>query len=466
MDTIIVMVITIFVFLLSQFMIPGIFILVIVLAIKKNKETISLRNELNNSTINSKTTNKIVCPKCGYEMAEGNIRCSKCGESLKEVKPIAPKKYVCDVCKSESTEEIKICRSCGSDKISVVEEEKTNLPSAEEGTPIDKNNYANYLYSNSEYILMKDYIGEELKKTTIEKSQSLTGLEIRRTIMTIIYCVILLLVSLLYVSYHTNLFLIIIVLIVITVIFSTLMSRSGLTNYLAKEVKSRPDEKVSYVIASTLSNQKCNKYIGLSFRILLLVATIVIPFIVFKEPHLVYEKVENGYNLRYYTLGLLKHDKVLEIPSQYNGENVVGIRGNVFENVYSIERVILPETIEEIRGEAFMGCTRLREINLPHQITEIHGGTFQNCSSLQKIVIPYGVTRIGGSAFRYCSSLTDVTIPSTVTEIGSSAFRETGLSNVCISENAYVNERAFKGTDVAINYYENGCISTGDYYNE
>ena len=35
-----------------------------------------------------------VCPKCGYEMASGNNRCPKCGESLVGVTPIAIKNNI------------------------------------------------------------------------------------------------------------------------------------------------------------------------------------------------------------------------------------------------------------------------------------------------------------------------------------------------------------------------------------
>jgi len=482
-------------------------------AMKKSKNAVNTNAAITNSPPITSIA-KIVCPKCGYEMTLGNKRCPKCGESVEGVAPKTTKKYVCDDCKTESEEEIKFCAKCGSNKISVIEEEeKIIIPAASDGKPVDKNAYANYLYSANEDSLIAACIDEELKKTTVEKHQSITGIEIRRTIMTAIYCVILLLIVFLYVSYHTNILLIFLALIVLTIIFLKIISKSGLKKHLIKEVKSRPDEKVSYVIASTLSSQGCNKFVGLGIRLVFIIITICLPFILFKEPHLVYEKVANGYNLRYYTLGLLKNDKVVEVPSKYKGENVIGIRGDTFENVYFLEKVVLPETIEEIRsgafkncpqlkeinipskvkviaantfqgctslekidlpetieeirGDAFNGCTNLKEITLPSKITEIHGGTFQSCSSLQKIVIPEGVTRIGGSAFRYCSSLTEVTIPKTVTEIGSSAFRETGLSRVCIPQSAYVNERAFKGTYAKITYYENDCKLTGEtYYNE
>ena len=455
------------IYFILQLTIPIAVVIFVIKVVKKSKENMTLRTNITNPTIVSNNA-KLVCPKCGYEMASGNNRCPKCGESLVGVTPIAIKKYVCEDCKSETNEEIKFCASCGSNKISIVEEQaQPTMPSAQEGTPINKKAYANYLYSTNEDTLIKTCIDEELKKTTVEKNQSLIGIEIRRTIMTAIYCIILFLIALLYVSYHTNLVLILLLLVVLTIIFLKIISKSGLKKTLIKEVKSRPDEKVSYIIASTLSSQSCNKFIGLGIRLLLIIITISIPFIIFKEPHLVYEEVSNGYNLRYYTLGLLKSEKVVEIPSQYKGKDVIGLRGDVFENVYSLEKIVLPETIEEIRSGAFKNCFNLKEINLPSKITEIHGETFRNCSSLQKIIIPEGVTRIGGSAFRYCSSLTEVTIPKTVTEIGSSAFRETALSTVCIPRSAYVNERAFKGTYANITYYENNCESAGEInYNE
>lgn len=401
---------------------------------------------------------KIVCPKCNYKLSYGNTRCPNCGTSLEGVEPQKQNKYICDNCKAESDNEIKFCAKCGSNQISIVETPQEQvLPSANTGKPINKDEYSKYLFESNEEKMMNMYIEDELKKNLSEKSKSIIEIEIKRTILTIIYCIILLLITFLYVSYHTNLFIILFLVTLLTIYYIVIISKSGLKKILLKKIKSRPDEKISYVVASTLSSYGCNKYIGLIIRIIILMITVYTPFVIFKEPHFIYEKVDNGYNLRYYTLSLLKNDEIIEIPENYKGENVIGIRGDVFERVTSIKKVILPNTIEEIRGGAFKYCTNLKEINLPPKITEIHGDTFQGCTSLETIVIPEGVTRIGGSAFRNCSSLREVIIPKTVTEIGSSAFRETNITNVCISNNTYVNERAFKGTYAQIYYYENNC---------
>ena len=173
----------------------------------------------------------------------------------------------------------------------------------------------------------------------------------------------------------------------------------------------------------------------------------------------------DGYELRYYTFGILKNEKNVTIPSTYKGLPVTSIRGSVFENDWFLNTVEIPDSVVEIRGGAFKNCVYLTTVNLPPNITEIHGSTFENCYYLDNVVIPEGVTRIGGSAFRDCSSLSNVTIPKTVNEIGSSAFRSTSINNVCISSSANVNFRAFKETDARIAYYEDGCEYSGDDYN-
>ena len=277
---------------------------------------------------------------------------------------------------------------------------------------------------------------------------------------------ILFIITTLYVAYHTYLGLDILLIMIATGIFVYMTYNYRIEKYIEKEVNKRPDEKISYIASSILSSATTGGHFTLFIQIGLIALTIVGIFYLYKEPHMIYEHQANGYHLRYYTYGILKTEREITIPKTYKNESVVGIRGDVFKNVSTVEKVNLPSTIVEIRGGAFQNCTSLKEINLPKGIDEIHGSTFEGCTRLEKVEIPEGVTRIGGSAFRDCTSLQEATIPKTVTEIGSSAFRNTSLSKVCISESTSVNERAFKETYPEIVYYENNCESDhyGDYY--
>ena len=128
----------------------------------------------------------------------------------------------------------------------------------------------------------------------------------------------------------------------------------------------------------------------------------------------------------------------------------------MFANVFTLEEVILPDTVQEIRGGAFKNAIRLKSINLPEGIKEIKGSTFENCYRLEKIAIPDSVTRIGGSAFRDASYLEEVNISknSKLEEIGSSAFRNcSSLKIIRVPRGVSINERAFKESPTSVREY-------------
>lgn len=394
---------------------------------------ISENNPVASNISSNKTiqiANKVKCPKCGNEMALGNVRCVKCGTLIEEK----------DILTSD-----------------VILEDVTN------GNPLNLTEYEDYLTDVSESNSLKSLITRELTKNDDYKSKTLPLIEKRKTILTFIYTIIIFIITTIFFLYHSkNLNYINSIGLVITIIYIIIYKNYNLVSHLAKEVKSRPDEKINYIISSTLSGTINTKKRNNTLRLAFIIAVLMIQVGIYREPHLIFEKYNEGYAVRYYTYGILKKDKELTIPSHYKGKQIISIRGDVFENLSSLEKVNLPETLQEIRGGAFKYCKNLSEINIPSKITEIRGNTFEGCTKLYTIKIPEGVTRIGGSAFRDCTNLTEVEIPKTVTEIGSSAFRNTKISRVCLSINTYVNERAFKETYPSIGYYENGCVEQYD----
>lgn len=381
-----------------------------------------------------KIANKIKCPKCGYEMTVGNSRCPKCGESVKSVNVTYSELEVFD---------------------------------ANKGTPIQSNSYDNYLTVANETKSLKEIIKKELENIENSKNITLPIVEKKKSILTIVYAAILFIITTIFFLYHSSdLNFINYIGIAITIIYIIIYKNYNILSHLAKELKSRPDEKINYIVSSTLTGSINTATRNNILRLTLIICVIIIQLGIYWEPHMIFEKYNEGYAVRYYTYGIVKKDKNLTVPSHYKGKQVISIRGDVFENSKSLVTVTLPETLQEIRGGAFKNCSSLQTINLPSKITEIRGNTFEGCTNLQKITIPSGVTRIGGSAFRDCLNLAEVTIPETVREIGSSAFRNTALKKVCYSNRASVNERAFKGTYANITYHENGCENTyGNYDN-
>ena len=510
-------------------------------------------SDINNSTTTQVAVNKeiIVCPKCKKELNAANTRCTACGTLLKNIETTTVQELkemvvpdVCPMCHTKFEKTYKYCIGCGASLQSL-----QGNPNAKLGVPLNKNEYHSYLFESNEMLMVQGIVDSELSRFPDYKKKTLPEIERRKVVMTIILAIITLIINGIYAAFHTNFGALAIMIAIALIVYFKMLNAKNIRTYIIKQVKLRPNEKISYIVASTLSASITKHTYRLS-RILIFAAGLLISFALFATPHFIYEKVENGYNLRYYTLGIVTGSDKVVVPSSYKNEPVVGIRGDVFKNVstlkeieiadsvleirggafegctnlekiklseslkkisgsmfkkcYKLKEITIPNSVEEIDGgafaacssleyvklssnlktiggeafrecesltsinipdsveriggEAFINCNNLKYINLPPKITEIHGSTFQNCSSLDNVVIPEGVTRIGGSAFRYCSNLKNVTIPRTVNEIRSSAFRGTAIDNVCISQNAYVDIKAFKETNAKVAYYENNCL--------
>ncbi len=373
------------------------------------------------------------------------------------------------------------------------------------GTPIPAKKYvtvANYdpiLYYN-ENVILDEFIIRELNKANINLKEELIPYEVlnrRKTLSIIFSALLFVFVSMIFFHFSTFTY---IVGIVILIIFYKKTKEYNMIKYLAKEIKARPNEKISNIIMNTknqltVDNQKTK-------RIILNIIAVTLPLIIFMNPHIMYEETISGYNVRFYTFGLTNMTSAT-IPSSYNGENVVGLRGNTFSNMPFLKSVTLPDTIKEIRGQAFKNDYNLVDVNIPNNleylgggafyncksiisislpdtltylggesfkyansletiklsenISEIRGNTFENCTSLKEITIPDKVTRIGGHAFYGDTSLSTVTLTenSQLNEIGSSAFRQcTSLYSITIPRNTSVNERAFKESPTSIYYFD------------
>lgn len=330
------------------------------------------------------------------------------------------------------------------------------------------------LFNKSEKEILTHFIMEELKKNRYDEKNDIDAVVKKKVMITAIFSVItFIIVSLTFFHLRFHVFYLELINIAAYFLF---IRKYTTVSYLIKEIKSRPDEEVAYIVSSVLSGgsgKTGRQYAGIG----MIAASVILPCIIFFTPHTMYEKAEDGYYVRFYTKGVIQ-EKTVEIPEEYRGEPVVGIRGNVFAKLSKLETVILPDTITTIRGYAFQdcknlttvkmpdtmsylgggvfsGCRLLENITIPEGLTEIRGETFENCQYLEKIVIPEGVTRIGAHAFCGCMFMEEAIFPSTLKEIGSSAFRDCSyLEKVEIPEDTIVNERAFKNSPTEIYYMD------------
>lgn len=405
----------------------------------------------------------------------------------------------CTKCNSVLNVNYKFCPNCGAsfdgDNVQVTFD-PSNVPAPK--VMVTANTY-DMMYRLPENKMIEEFINKELVKAGIDKNSRLIPQDTlkRKKVLNVIFS-ILVFVYISLIFFHFPILTYIIGLIILFVFF-LLTRKFNLVKYLVKQLKLRPSEKISNIIMNT----KNTLMIDDSTKIFIpsICLAIVLPLLIFMNPRILYEHVDGGYAVRFYTFGVTNFTSAT-IPETYNGESVVALRGNTFSNMFLLKEVALPDSIVEIRGQAFKndkslvtvnmpsnleylgggafyncrslthieipdtvtymggetfyGCHSLETVKLSNNITEIRGNSFEECTSLTTIDIPDGVTRIGGHAFYGCSSLKEVSISenSKLKEIGSSAFRLCdSLYEITLPQKVYVNERAFKESPTKIYRY-------------
>lgn len=355
------------------------------------------------------------------------------------------------------------------------------------------------LFSMSEDDCLEEFIKREMSCAGIAEDQKLIPEDMlrRKNILSVIFA-ILLFVYVCLIFFHFP-FATYVEGLLILVVYGFLTGRYKLLKYLKKEVKARPQEKISNIVMNVKTSLVPDY--SKKLRLGLLAAAAACALLLFAKPRIFYEQAPGGVNVRFYAYGITNMTKVT-IPDTYNGEKVVGLRGNTFSNMLLLREVNLPDTITEIRGGAFKGCRILKKVNLPAKLEYLGGGAFYNCSLLQEIdlpdslnylggeafygcsglkeiILPEGIAEIRGNTFEECTDLRMVKIPDSVTrigghafygdssleyvllspgsklqEIGSSAFRCCdSLTEITLPRNVYINERAFKETPLGKIYY-------------
>ena len=396
----------------------GAFIIIPFVGKKKGIQVFVPKKKYRSSSENNTTETLTTCPKCGNELKANDKFCTNCGATI-----------------------LSVLQTPTSGKLMVYSE-------------------FDPIYHLPEDKLLENFINKEMEKANMQVSDLIPSdiLKRKNIFNAILATLIFIYISMIF--FHFPIYTYILGLIII-IVFSTITRKYDLMDYIKKEVKARPNEKISNIVMSiknTLVNDNSKK-----LRIVSIIVALIAPLIVFYKPVILYESLDNGYAVRFYAFGLTEY-KTATIPSSHKGRPVISLRGNSFSNMFFLETVTLPDTITEIRGEAFLNDYNLKSVNLPKNLEEIKGSSFENCTSLERIDIPDSVTRIGGHAFYNCSSLREVNITknSELMEIGSSAFRECPrLTQITIPKDTSVNERAFKNSPTTIYYYhDGGGIST------
>lgn len=100
----------------------------------------------------------------------------------------------------------------------------------------------------------------------------------------------------------------------------------------------------------------------------------------------------------------------ITIPSEVNGYTVVEIQSEAFRDCETIDKVIIPSSIQRIQSRAFLNCTALKSIGLSNAIKSLGAQAFCNCISLESIFIPASVNSIGYGVIMGCKSLKSVIV--------------------------------------------------------
>lgn len=148
----------------------------------------------------------------------------------------------------------------------------------------------------------------------------------------------------------------------------------------------------------------------------------------------------------------------LIVPNEFEGKPVVRIGdydyGDVFNGLKKLERIELPDTLQELGGSTFYGCEKLKSIELPEYLTTIESSCFrssgietitipsqvktislfmfQDCKSLAEVNLSEGLETIEPWAFKNCESLANIWLPDSLKTIGECAFESSGLLSAYI----------------------------------
>ena len=101
----------------------------------------------------------------------------------------------------------------------------------------------------------------------------------------------------------------------------------------------------------------------------------------------------------------------IDKPSYIEGTDfkITSITADAFKNNKTLEKVVIPSTIERIGNFAFQYCENLKEVELNEGLKTIGDSTFWGCG-IKKISIPNSVETIMPYAFFYCHDLEEVEI--------------------------------------------------------
>ena len=129
-------------------------------------------------------------------------------------------------------------------------------------------------------------------------------------------------------------------------------------------------------------------------------------------------------------------------------EGVTNIPDSMLNGCYSLQSLLIPDTVTSIGANAFKNCYSLQSVIIPSGVTSIGDSAFYDCYALKSVVIPDTVSTVSSSAFYYCYSLQVAVIPNGIRTIPSYAFIGCSLKSVVLPESvtSIANEAFYNST--------------------
>ena len=135
------------------------------------------------------------------------------------------------------------------------------------------------------------------------------------------------------------------------------------------------------------------------------------------------------------------------IPAEMEGKPITTLVSQAFKDCTGITGVYLPDSATNLEGSIFNGCTNLKRVRFSPHTTKLPAAALKE-TGIEKITLPEGIEEIASSAFEG-SALKEITLPQYLEKIGSSAFRDTPLQEIALPENLrQLGSGAFRASDL------------------
>ena len=215
------------------------------------------------------------------------------------------------------------------------------------------------LFAMSEEDCVEGFIKREMQRAGITEEQNLIPEDMlrRKNILNAVLAVLLFVyISLFFFHFPMKTY---VIGLIILVVYAFLTSRYQLIKYLKKEIRSRSQEKISNIVMNVKASMVQDYSKKLKWA--LMAVAVAGSLLLFSKPRIFYEQADDGYYVRFYVYGLTNMTTAT-IPDTYQGEKVVGLRGNTFSNMPFLSEVTLPDSITEIVFQRENGVSQFSPI--------------------------------------------------------------------------------------------------------